>query len=108
MAGDARITQYTVDAPEGWEHESINIVRTGKTTDGKFDPAADVWAIRRGGHSVLNHDGEWEPEPLPSSRDEAFFTRCRWTLAEALEAASNAMDVANERREAWLRDRDQT
>lgn len=104
---DPQITQYTIDAPEGWEHESINIVRTGKTTDGKFDPTADVWAIRQGGSRVLNHDGEWEHEPLPSSRDDDFFLRCRWPLAEALNAASDAMEAANERREAWLRQRKQ-
>lgn len=27
---------------------------------------------------VLNKDGEWEYEPLPSSRDDAFMERCRF------------------------------
>lgn len=37
------------------------------------------------GSFVLNRDLDWEHEPLPSSRDEAFFTRCRYsTFEEAL------------------------
>lgn len=38
---------------------------------------SDLWAIRQRGF-CLNKQGEWEYEPLPSSRDEAFFARCRW------------------------------
>lgn len=45
----------------------------------------DRWAIRKGG-SCLAKDGNWEFEPLPSSRSEAFFMRCRYaTLESALE-----------------------
>ena len=40
------------------------------------------WAVVRGG-SVLNKDGDWEYEPMPSSRDEAFLSRCRYTTLEA-------------------------
>lgn len=36
-----------------------------------------LWAIRKGGN-CLNRSGQWEWEPSPSSRDEAFFFRCRW------------------------------
>ena len=35
------------------------------------------WAIRQKGF-CLNKKGKWEYEPLPSSRTEAFFKRCRW------------------------------
>jgi len=44
------------------------------------------YAIRNGAGSCLNTSGEWEHEPLPSSRDDAFYERCRfksWKLAEA-------------------------
>lgn len=27
---------------------------------------------------VANHDCQWEYEPIPSSRDDAFFERCRF------------------------------
>lgn len=39
------------------------------------------WAIRDGRY-CLNKDGEWEFEPMPSSRDDAFYKRCRWNTAE--------------------------
>ena len=40
----------------------------------------DAWAIIDTGFS-LNHDGLWEYEPMPSSRDEDFCRRCRWPSA---------------------------
>lgn len=48
------------------------------------------WAVTRGG-SCLAKDGQWEIEPLPSSRDDAFRQRCRWSdLGEAITAAKAA------------------
>lgn len=45
----------------------------------------NAWAIICHGN-VLNHDGEWEYEPFPSSRDEEFVARCRWPSArEAID-----------------------
>ena len=42
----------------------------------------------RSSSSCLCHDGEWEWEPNPSSRDAEFLARARYdTLAEAFEAA---------------------
>jgi len=44
----------------------------------------DKWAIRDSG-CCLNKDGEWEYEPIPSSRDDDFMRRCRFsTMDEAL------------------------
>lgn len=37
----------------------------------------DKWAVCNGGN-VLNKSGEWEYEPLPSSRDDAFMERTRF------------------------------
>lgn len=46
----------------------------------------DAWAIIGDGGHCLAHDGEWEYEPLPSSRTEEFFERCRWhTAIEAMD-----------------------
>jgi hypothetical protein len=42
----------------------------------------DLWAIREKG-ACLNKQGEWEIEPIPSSRTKAFFKRCRFKSAEA-------------------------
>jgi hypothetical protein len=54
------------------------------------DPEA--WAIVSEGR-VLARDGNWETEPRPSSRDEAFFARCRWPSArEAISAARNHIE----------------
>lgn len=45
------------------------------------------YAVRFGGWCI-NKDLEEEHEPLPSSRDDAFYARCRWdTLEEAVDAA---------------------
>lgn len=46
----------------------------------------DAWAVREMA-SVVNRDGEREPEPTPSSRDEDFIARTRFPLAEALRIA---------------------
>jgi hypothetical protein len=45
----------------------------------------DRFAIRRGG-AVLAKDGEWEYEPIPSSRDDDFFARCRYDSLEEATA----------------------
>jgi hypothetical protein len=42
----------------------------------------DQWAIVRGTRT-RSHAGEWEHEPSPSHRDDAYLARCRWTLADA-------------------------
>ena len=46
------------------------------------------WAITRDG-SCLNRLGEWEYEPLPSSRDEEYLGRNRYSRDEAIEIASD-------------------
>lgn len=52
-----------------------------------------TWAIKRAGF-CLNHEGMWEFEPIPSSRDEDFYKRCRWFSANA------AIEFANK----WLKE----
>jgi len=47
---------------------------------------AEAWAVCEGA-SIVNRDGGREPEPMPSSRDEAFIARTRFPLAEALRIA---------------------
>jgi hypothetical protein len=51
------------------------------------------WAVRRNS-ACLNKDGEWEYEPLPSSRDDDFYARCRF---ESLEIAVAAYESANDK-----------
>lgn len=47
----------------------------------------DLWAIRKNGN-VLNKEGEWEWEPMPSSRDDEFLARARFATAEQAIAAA--------------------
>jgi hypothetical protein len=49
---------------------------------------ADLWAVRTKSGCCLNKEGDWEDEPQPSSRDDAFLNRCRFaTSREAIDAA---------------------
>lgn len=54
------------------------------------DRGAGAWAVTKGGHSCLNTDWKWEYEPLPSSRTQEFFERCRYGLPAALQIAVEA------------------
>lgn len=53
------------------------------------DRGAGAWAITNGG-SCLNRDYQWEHEPLPSSRTQEFFERCRFGKSEAIHRAIEA------------------
>jgi hypothetical protein len=89
----ARVTTYTFDAgPAGWEHENIQVVHTG------MSEVADVWAVRKRGWCWNTEDDVWEHEPLPSSRDEEFYERCRFTLDQALVLAATIRRIENTRR----------
>lgn len=85
------VTAMTLIPPDGWEHEAIRIEACGRLERGRFDWHADVWAIRKGGW-VLDRAGDWQIEPQPSSRDDAFYARCRFTLSGAISLALRAAD----------------
>lgn len=54
------------------------------------------YAVRRDRsiHWALNKSGKWEHEPLPSSRDDEYFARCRWDdWEEAARAAIRAFEA---------------
>lgn len=72
----AAATTYTI---KRW----LTIERTEYSTD--------IWAIRRNG-DVWTRNNEWEWEPMPSSRDDDFLGRARWTLEEAWVAARSIAD----------------
>lgn len=53
-----------------------------------YPPHEESWAITSGSRSCLTKDGDWEVEPPPSSRDEAWLKRARWPNAsEAIKFA---------------------
>ena len=56
------------------------------------------WAVRRLS-CCLNRSGEWEREPIPSSRDDAFYRRCRFdSFDEAAEAAKRQIELMEDLR----------
>jgi hypothetical protein len=64
-----------------------------------------LWAVRRNG-GCMNKGGDWEYEPMPSSRDDEFLSRCRFASAqEALKIAApveqtTSTDTNNEKGQA--------
>lgn len=69
-----KVLVYELD---GWKDLIEVRLECVKQIDG-----SDLWAIREKG-CCLNKQGEWEIEPIPSSRTNAFYKRCRWNSAEA-------------------------
>ena len=69
-----RVLAYELDS---WE----NVIDVRLESVGQLD-GSEKWAIREEG-CCLNKQGEWEFEPLPSSRTDDFYDRCRWDTADA-------------------------
>ena len=52
----------------------------------------EKWAVRKGGN-CLTKTGEWEWEPMPSSRTDDFYERCRFESLE--KALQTYLDSSN-------------
>lgn len=65
--------EWRVGPPDDFANgvSEIRIVTRGQR-DG-----ATLYAVTQRGWTA-NKDGEWEYEPIPSSRDDAYLARCRW------------------------------
>ena len=98
QASRAVATTYTVN-PDAEPHEWITVVLTCFAGQGPHKPPRDTWAVRKLSY-CLNSEDDWEIEPLPSSRDDEFFARTRWTLDGALARAERIA----EREALWRRD----
>jgi hypothetical protein len=72
------------DATQVEKARELRIVSVGQIE------GPDKFAVRLSGN-CLNRRGEWEYEPSPSNRDEAFMRRCRFKTFE--DAASRATDA---------------
>ncbi len=60
-------------------HDMVTLERCLQPDD------SSKWKIKRRGY-CLGKEGEWELEPIPSSRTDEFYSRCRWgSFDEALE-----------------------
>lgn len=72
------VNEYQIVGGGPHDDEDWRLCRRRQSND------VHLWAIYRNS-LVLNRDGELEYEPLPSSRDDEFYARCRFdTPAEAM------------------------
>lgn len=82
-------TRYQFKAD--FENHNISPVTFDRMRSPFYD--GEKWAVRRNS-SCLAKDGEWEYEPIPSSRDDEFYARCRF---DSLDEALAAVESANEK-----------
>ncbi len=78
---EAMVTKYTIGDTDNRDtlHSLIHVEYAGHGR----------WAVRRNG-LCLGTDGEWDFEPLPSSRDDEWLARYRYADAQAAIAAARA------------------
>jgi len=77
----AVVSAYSLPGLDGSKIDEIRVERARQMNGGA------LWAVRYRG-DVLNKQGEWEWEPMPSGRDEAFLARARFNSAEEAIAAA--------------------
>lgn len=70
--------------PSPLDHREIRIVEQIQR-DGRV-----LYAVKEGPWAA-NHDREWEYEPVPSSRDDAYLARCRWDKWEDVALVAQHM-----------------
>ncbi len=81
-----RATEFEVwaDPRRPWDTVSV------RKCMGHRLPKEPMWKVTNGS-ATLDHDGNWEVEPQPSSRDAEYYARCRFdTLEQAWQAAEAA------------------
>ena len=81
--------------PVTWEREDPTKIQCGSCNNIQIHRMDSPYyeGIRyavRDGHTCLNTDLEWEYEPSPSNRDEAFYERCRF---KSFDDATNAVST---------------
>lgn len=72
------IRSLWVVRPQPYVHGGPFWQVTGITVDEMIGHKRPLWAIKAGEDDVLGKDGEWELQPMPSSRTAEFFERTRW------------------------------
>lgn len=79
---DARLIAIRYEFISDFEHYEVAAVTFDRMRSPFYE--GERWAVRRLS-SCLSKDGEWEFEPIPSSRDKEFYARFRFnSLEEAL------------------------
>ena len=77
IADDVRVERYLM-------RDGFEVIRVAQRA------GADKWKVLNGGY-CLTKAGDWEWEPIPSSRTDDFIERCRFdTAQEAIDAARGA------------------
>ena len=76
--------KYRADGIPFMRREHGPFIESREQRDGSI-----LWAVTYFG-DVLNRGGEWEWEPLPSSRDDDFIARTRFCSIEDAAAALSA------------------
>jgi hypothetical protein len=81
----ATISSYSISVEDKIDADELDanafIIERTRQRDGSV-----LWVVRANGR-CLNKSGEWEWEPMPSSRDDEFLARCRFDSAVAARAA---------------------
>ncbi|MBE0507252.1 MAG: hypothetical protein IBX50_11110 [Marinospirillum sp.] len=63
-----------------------------------------AFAVRNKSHQCLNKQLEWEEEPSPSNRDQAFLERCRFSsLDDAVNALGQHRNIVKESFDRYTR-----
>lgn len=79
------LPEHAAEVEQGRKRGSVRALNPARIslTYGLYD--GPRYVVRQLSY-CLNRDGEWEYEPQPSSRDDAFIDRCRFrSLDEAAE-----------------------
>ena len=84
-----RLVSTRYQLTEQFENHRGDAVQFDRMRSPFYD--GEKWAVRRLS-SCLNKEGEWEYEPIPSSRDDDFYARCRF---DSLDEAFDAWERAN-------------
>lgn len=79
------VNEYQLDGGGVYDTRSITLRRMPQLE------GPDKWAVYNR-NSVLNKEGYWEYEPLPSNRTDEYLQRCRF------DSAKEALDFYNEQR----------
>jgi hypothetical protein len=86
-----RVTEYKVSVFPPWMTDSSDMLAASEADTWSLTVqwrGFDKWAVTNGGHTCLGSDGEWDWEPIPSSREDDWLAAHRFDLETALHLAA--------------------
>jgi hypothetical protein len=84
----ANVTEFDLGPREGHGNHWSNRLLVQRREGFKLPKQPYMWAVKWDSYN-LTRNGEWEYEPIPSERDEDFYSRCRFDSLD--EAWANAI-----------------